>query len=144
MKKLLFASVVSILTASAAYAEHHEKGAAEYAAPELTGAFKSEDGFIGTFLPAGYLVVSNEMGVAGFIVKYGAKDGVLWFKNLTAPPDATPEGAECAMNNKGKYNYTEAEGNLTFSLIEDPCTARAEAVASANLMRMAMPEPEAE
>lgn len=144
MKKLLIAGAASLMVANVAYAEHHEKKDKEYAAPELTGAFESEDGYVGTFLPSGYLVVATDTGIAGFIVKYGAKDGVIWFKNLTAPPDADEEGAHCSMTNKGKYNYTEEDGNLTFSLIEDPCGARAESVASVSLTRMEMPEMDEE
>ncbi len=144
MKKLLIAGAASLMAANVAYAEHHEKKEMEYAAPELTGAFSSPDGWVATFLPAGYLVVANDMGMAGFIVKYGASDGVLWFKNLTAPPDADEEGAHCSMTNKGKYNYAEDGGNLSFTLIEDLCAGRVEAVTGANLTRMEMPEMEEE
>ena len=144
MKKLLIAGAASLMVANVAYAEHHEKKDKEYAAPELTGAFESEDGYVGTFLPPGYLVVATDTGIAGFIVKYGAKDGLIWFKNLTAPPDADEEGAHCSMTNKGKYNYTLDGDALSFSLVEDPCAGRVEAVEAAALTLVEMPAEEGE
>lgn len=143
MKKLGIYATAGLFAATAASAEHHEKGDGKMMeAPELTGAFASEDGFVGTFLAPGYLVVADGgSGVAGIVVKYGAKDGVIWFKDLTPPPDADEAGAECAMSNKGKYNYAEEDGVLTFSLIEDPCAGRVEAVTGVSLTRMEMPEP---
>lgn len=143
MKKILCAAAMSAAAFNVAYAEHHkgeEHKAAE--APEFSGAFTGEEGGVITFLPAGYVVIANETGVAGFIVKYGAKDGEMWLKNVTAPPDAEAQGAECVVNNKGRYGYSEEGGVLIFTLIEDPCPNRAEAVTSAMLTRMETPEPE--
>ncbi|WDI30041.1 hypothetical protein PUV54_08725 [Hyphococcus flavus] len=144
MKKILCVAAVSLAAVNVAYAEHHEgKKEKMMAPPELTGAFSSPEGWVATFMPAGYLVVANDMGVAGVIVKYGAKDGMIWFKDLT-PPSADEEAAHCAMTKKGKYSYAEDDGALSFTLVEDPCSGRAEAVAAASLSRMEMPEPAAE
>lgn len=143
MKKILCAAAMSFAAINVAYAEHHEsKEHKIMEAPEITGVFTGDEGGVITFLPAGYVVIANDMGAAGFIVKYGAKDGVMWIKNVTAPPDAEAESAECVVNNKGKYNYAEEDGVLTFTLIEDACAVRAEDVQSAVLTRMEMPEPE--
>lgn len=143
MKGMFCAAALSVAAVHVASAEHHE-GDKMAEAPELTGAFIGAEGGVATFLPAGYVVIADERGVAGFIVQYGARDGVMWIKNLTAPPGAEPDVAECVVNNKGAYNYAEEDGALSFTLIEDPCPARAEDVTNANLTRMEMAEPEAE
>lgn len=143
MKKLGLCILAGVLVAPAASAEHHEKaGDNKTETPALTGVFADEDGYVATFMPQGYLVgVDAATGAAGLIVKYGARDGVIWLLDLAPPAGAGEAGAKCAMENRGEYNYAEEDGVLTFSVIEDPCAPRVESVEAVRLMRVTAPAP---
>lgn len=103
---------------------------------DLTGTFVSPAGYAGTFIEEGYFSVVNPRRVTVQLIEYRAKDGIIWFRDLSAELDATEEEAACAIKNKGQYTYTEEAGKLSFELIEDLCPSRIKLIEASNLTRL--------
>ena len=143
MKKVVLLSAAASLAATAAFAEHHEKGEKKmHETPELTGVFMGE-GFSATMAPQGvFAAADSESGVVFVIGKFGAKDGMVWFKDIMAPPNSSDEERACATENKGKYSYTMDGDTVTFALDEDPCPGRAEAIDGTTMTRWTPPAEE--
>ncbi len=142
MKKTIVFGAAASLIATAALAEHHEKGEMKYETPELTGVFMG-DGFSATMAPQGvFAAAGTEAGVVFVIGKYGAKDGMIWFKDIMPPADASDEEKVCATENKGKYSYTMDGDTVTFALDEDPCPGRAGNIDGVSMTRWTPPAEE--
>ncbi len=140
MKMMVCAGVLSLAISGVAYAEHHEKKEMKYDAPAFSGIYMG-DGFSVSMSPKGlFAAADTETGVVFVIGKYGTKDGVAWFKDIMAPPDLSEEERTCVTENKGKYAYAMDGDTITFTLSEDPCAGRAEAVNGAVLTRWSPPE----
>lgn len=145
MRKSILLGAVASLIATAAVAEHHEKGEKKMMAPpELTGVFTTDEWTM-TLMPEGLGVgVVNENNRAFAVIKHGSKDGKFWLKDIVSPSGSSEESAKCATENKGKYSYSVDEGVLSFTLIEDPCTNRAEALNGLSATEVETPEPAAD
>lgn len=142
MKKAFLFGAAASLVVTGAFAAHHEKGEKEYEAPELTGVFEG-DGFTATFAPQGVFAAAAKDSAVIFVIgKFGAKDGMIWFKDIMAPANASDEERACATENKGKYSYTMDGDTVTFAVVEDPCSGRAGNVDGTVLTRWTPPAEE--
>lgn len=142
MKRLFLFGAVASLAATSAVAEHHKKGEMKYEKPELSGMFEGDE-FMVTMAPQGYFAAAaKDSGVVFVIGKFGAKDGVFWIKDIMAPPNTSDEERACVTENKGKYDYAMDGDTISFTLKEDPCPNRAEALNGATMTRWTPPAEE--
>lgn len=141
MKKLIMLTTAAAFISTGVLAEHHKKSEMKYEKPELSGMFEGDE-FMVTMAPQGYFAAAAKDSSVVFVIgKFGAKDGVFWIKDIMAPPNTSDEERACATENKGKYDYAMDGDTVSFTLKEDPCPNRVEALNGATMTRWTPPAP---
>lgn len=130
MKTFILGIATATLMTSASVAHDHT-------GHELHGVWNGE-GWVMTVTQHGYMVASTPDGMAVAILSYTVEGNTVTARDVSSPPYASTEDAQCAMNNDAVFTYAIEGDQLTFSLVSDACTGRGATIDGTVATRRAM------
>lgn len=130
MKKYFYALGAAVALTGAAAADDHGGG--------IVGVWEAEE-WVATITQHGLLIGATHDGMAVAVLQYADEEGQMTVRDLSPPPNASPEEAECGMNNDAVFTYTIDGDQVTFTLVSDPCEGRGRAIDGTVMSRRSMP-----